>query len=96
MQINFVSLQAQNRKFIMRKFIICFVSLLLVIAFISCKKEKCRYYNDIMNYYDQSEETWTTQYQQGIIDSTDYSNHIYSIQQQRLKLQQQNKKCVVD
>ena len=34
------------------------VVVFMFLGLISCKKEKCSYYNDIMHYYDQSEEAW--------------------------------------
>ncbi len=68
--------------------------LLMVLGLISCKKEKCSYYNDIMNYYDQSVEAWTQSYEQGQIDSTDFHNQLYKIQRESEALQKQYKDCV--
>lgn len=67
---------------------------LVVMGLISCKKEKCSYYNDIMKYYDQSVEAWTQSYEQGQIDSTDLHNQLYKIQREREALQKQYKDCV--
>lgn len=67
---------------------------LMVLGLISCKKEKCSYYNDIMNYYDQSVEAWTQSYEQGQIDSTDFHNQLYKIQRESEALQKQYKDCV--
>ena len=66
----------------------------MVLGLISCKKEKCSYYNDIMNYYDQSVEAWTQSYEQGQIDSTDFHNQLYKIQRESEALQKQYKDCV--
>ena len=78
----------------MKKPILFIVTLLLIVGLLSCKKEKCSYYNDIMNYYDQSEEAWTYSYEQGKIDSVDLHNQLYKIQRERASLQKQYKKCV--
>ena len=78
----------------MKKPILFIVTLLLIVGLLSCKKEKCSYYNDIMNYYDQSEETWTNSYEQGKIDSVDLHNQLYKIQRERESLQKQYKDCV--
>jgi hypothetical protein len=67
---------------------------LMVLGLISCKKEKCSYYNDIMKYYDQSEETWYHSFELGEIDSVDLDNQLYKIQRERAALQKQNKDCV--
>jgi len=78
----------------MKKPILFIVTLLLIVGFLSCKKEKCSYYNDIMKYYDQSEEAWTNSYEQGKIDSVDLDNQLYKIQRERASLQKQYKDCV--
>ena len=67
---------------------------LMVLGLISCKKEKCSYYNDIMSYYDQSEIAWNQNYEQGKIDSVDLQNQLYKIQRERASLQKQYKDCV--
>ena len=66
----------------------------MVLGLISCKKEKCSYYNDIMNYYDQSVDAWTQSYEQGQIDSTGLHNQLYKIQREREALKKQYKDCV--
>ena len=78
----------------MKKPILFIVTLLLIVGLLSCKKEKCSYYNDIMNYYDQSEEAWTQSYEQGQIDSTDLHNQLYKIQRECEALKKQYKDCV--
>ncbi|MBP5663699.1 MAG: hypothetical protein J6X16_05460 [Bacteroidales bacterium] len=67
---------------------------LMVMGLISCKREKCSYYKDIMKYYDQSEEAWTNSYEQGKIDSVDLDNQLYKIQREREALKKQYKECV--
>ena len=66
----------------------------MFLGLISCKKEKCSYYNDIMHYYDQSEEAWIYSYEEGKIDSVDLANQLYKIQRERASLQKQYKDCV--
>lgn len=70
------------------------VCALLVLGLLSCKKEKCRYYNDINNYFDQSVETWTQQYQQGIINDTVLQKQLDKIESERASLRKQYKNCV--
>lgn len=78
----------------MKKPILFILTLLLIVGFLSCKKEKCSYYNDIMKYYDQSEEAWTHNYEIGKIDSTDLQNQLYKIERERGDLQRLYKDCV--
>ena len=78
----------------MKKTILPLVCAALMLLVFSCKKEKCSYYNDINDYYDLSVQTWTQQYEQGIIDSVDWHNQMYKIERERATLQKQNKDCV--
>ena len=91
--IFFVSLPS-NKKMKMKKIFILLVSVSLVVAAISCKKEKCRYYNDIMKYYNQSEVAWNQSYEQGKIDSVELHDQLYKIQREREALDRQYKDCV--
>ena len=78
----------------MKKSIIFILSVVLALGLVSCKKEKCRYYNDIMTYYDQAEEAWIQRYQQGYMDSIDLNNQLYKIERERANVQKQHKDCV--
>ena len=78
----------------MKKTIIFIAAFLLVVGLISCKKEKCQYYNDIMTYYDQSEEAWQLRYEQGSIDTAQLHSQLYKINMERATLQKQYKDCV--
>ena len=78
----------------MKKTIIFIAAFLLVVGLISCKKEKCQYYNDIMTYYDQSEEAWQLRYEQGSIDTAQLHSQLYKINMERANLQKQYKDCV--
>lgn len=78
----------------MKKPILFILTLLLIVGFLSCKKEKCSYYNDIMKYYDQSEEAWTHSLEIGKIDSTDLQNQLNKIERERGDLQRLYKDCV--
>ena len=78
----------------MKKKNILIILAVLLLGVISCKKEKCQYYKDIMTYYDQSEEAWTLRYEQGSIDSTDLHNQLYKNQREREGLQRQYPDCV--
>lgn len=79
----------------MKKLIIFFVSVMLVAGMMSCKKEKCKYYNDIMTYYDQSEKAWNLHYEQDTsFIETDLQNQLYKIQRERENLKRQYPDCV--
>ena len=79
----------------MKKLIIFFaVFFMLIIGLNSCKKEKCQYYNDIMTYYEQSEEAWQLRYEQGSIDTAQLNSQLYKINMERANLQKQYKDCV--
>ena len=95
--VQLLKIKALNMKILERvngKMVTLSVFVLMVLGLISCKKEKCSYYNDIMNYYDQSVEAWTQSYEQGQIDSTDLHNQLYKIQRESEALQKQYKDCV--
>ncbi|MBO2526388.1 MAG: hypothetical protein IKP54_09615 [Bacteroidales bacterium] len=78
----------------MKKLTIIVASVLIVAGLMSCKKEKCQYYNDIMTYYEQSEEAWNLRFEQGGIDSTQLENQLYKINRERANLDKQYKYCV--
>ena len=80
----------------MKKTSILIVLALLLLGAVSCKKEKCGYYNDIMTYYDQSEEAWKLRYEQQdtSFNETDLQNQLYKIQRERENLQKQYPDCV--
>lgn len=89
----FVSLPS-DKKMKMKKIFILLAAVSLVVAVISCKKEKCQYYNDIMKYYDQSEEAWNLSCEQGKIDTVELHDQLYKIQREREALDRQYKDCV--
>lgn len=78
----------------MKKTFLLLASIVMILAVVSCKKEKCSYYNDIMTYYDQSVETWTQQCQQGVISDTALQYQLNKIERERAGLQKQYKDCV--
>ena len=78
----------------MKKTSILIVLAVLFALAVSCKKEKCQFYNDIMTYYDQSEEAWNLSYEQGSIDSIILHDQLYKITRERAELQKQYKDCV--
>lgn len=91
----FVHLQHQLiRKKKMKKLIIFIAAFMLTVGLSSCKKEKCQYYNDIMTYYEQSEEAWQLRYEQGSIDTAQLNSQLYKINMERANLQKQYKDCV--
>ena len=90
-----LKIKALNMKILKRvngKAVALGMVMLMVLGLISCKK--CSYYNDIMNYYDQSEIAWNQSYEQGKIDSVDLYNQLYKIQRECASLQKQYKDCV--
>ncbi len=78
----------------MKRIILLLICAALMMLVFSCQKEKCQYFNDINDYYDLSVQTWTHQYQQGLIDSVDLNNQMYKIERERATLQKQYKNCV--
>lgn len=80
----------------MKKASVPIVLAVLFIIAVSCKKEKCQYYNDIMQYYDQSEAAWSLRYEQGGIDSMMLHDQLYKIGRERADLTRQYKDCVKD
>jgi len=78
----------------MKKTIIFFAVFMLVVGLNSCKKEKCQYYNDIMSYYEQSEQAWQLRFDQGGIDTAQLHSQLYKINMEQANLQKQYKDCI--
>lgn len=77
----------------MKKIIVLFLVVLTVVGLYSCKKSKCKFYDDKISYYQKSLDSWSDEQVSQRITDTTYFYQLSKIDGELKALIHQNSEC---